>query len=80
VNFNLPEVPTLNDLKIPNLDFIKDLPDLPSLPEIQLPNLPPAPTLPKLFSSIEKYIDILKIIAKAMCLLRQNPFIPEWRA
>ncbi len=80
VNFELPEIPILSDLKIPNLDFIKDLPDLPSLPEIQLPNLPPAPTLPKLFSSIEKFVDILKIISKAMCLLRQNPFVPEWRA
>ena len=80
VDFELPEIPVLSDLKLPDLSFIKDLPDLPSLPEIQLPNLPPAPTLPKLFSSIDKFVDILKIISKAMCLLRQSPFIPEWRA
>jgi hypothetical protein len=47
VNINLPSLPLLPEITLP------ELPELPTLPEVQLPNLPPPPKLPKLFSSIE---------------------------
>lgn len=74
VNINLPTLPLL-----PKIDLM-ELPDLPSLPKIELPNLPPPPKLPKLLSSIEIFLDILKIITKVMCILKTSPFVPEWRA
>jgi len=74
VNINLPTLPILPTIELP------ELPDLPSLPTVELPNLPPPPTLPKLFASLEWVVDILKLITKAMCLLKTSPFVPEWRA
>jgi|TARA_Y100001960_G_C14709491_1_gene846168 hypothetical protein len=47
VNINLPTLPVLPTIVLP------ELPDLPSLPTVELPNLPPPPTLPKLFASLE---------------------------
>jgi hypothetical protein len=47
VSINLPEIPVLPTIDIP------ELPDLPMLPTVELPNLPPPPTLPKMFASLE---------------------------
>ena len=73
-NLNLPDIPILPELKIP------ELPDLPSLPTIELPNLPPPLKLPKLFEGFEFIIDIAKLVVKAMCILKKSPLHPEWRA
>ncbi len=70
----LPKIPLLPTFTLPNL------PDLPSLPNIQLPNLPPPPKLPKIFSAIEAFLNILKLITKVMCILKSSAFVPEWRA
>lgn len=83
-NLYLPDAPYVN-LKVPNLPILPEyelpeLPDLPSLPVIELPDLPPPPKLPKLFGSLEGFLNILKLITKAMCILKFNPFVPEWRA
>ena len=75
VGISLPGIPTL-----PALPPLPELPNLPSLPTITLPELPPPPTVPKLFGSIKFTLNILKIVAKVMCLMRSNPFVPEWRA
>jgi hypothetical protein len=75
VGISLPGIPTL-----PSLPPLPELPNLPSLPTITLPELPPPPTIPKLFGSIKFTLNILKIVAKVMCLMRSNPFVPEWRA
>lgn len=74
VNINLPEIPLLPVIEIP------DLPELPTLPEVKLPDLPPPPKLPKMFGALEAILNILKIITKVMCILRTSPFVPEWRA
>lgn len=83
-NLFLPDVPSLT-LKLPTLPLLPEfelpvLPDLPVLPMIELPDLPPPPKVPKLFPSLEWIIDILKLITKAMCILKSSPFVPEWRA
>lgn len=83
-NLFLPDVPSLT-LKLPTLPILPEfelpvLPDLPVLPMIELPDLPPPPKVPKLFPSLEWIVDILKLITKAMCLLKSSPFVPEWRA
>lgn len=70
----LPQLPVLPSLSIPKL------PDLPTLPTIQLPDLPPPPKLPKLLSSISVIVDIIKLITKAMCILKSSVLHPEWRA
>ncbi len=69
-----PEIPVLPSISIPKL------PDLPTLPKIELPDLPPPPKLPKLLSSIEIVVDIIKLITKAMCILKSSVLHPEWRA
>ena len=74
VSINLPAIPVLPTIEIP------ELPDLPVLPTVELPNLPPPPTLPKMFASLEWILEILKAITKAMCILKTSPFVPEWRA
>ena len=74
ISINLPELPILPVIDIP------ELPDLPVLPTVELPNLPPPPTLPKMFASLEAILEILKAITKAMCILKTSPFVPEWRA
>ena len=74
VAINLPELPVLPRITIP------ELPDLPGLPTVELPNLPPPPTLPKMFAQLEGILEILKAITKAMCILKTSPFVPEWRA
>lgn len=74
VNITFPSVPVLPRLEIP------ELPDLPTLPLVELPDLPPPPTLPKMFSQLEAILDILKLVTKAMCILKSSPFVPEWRA
>ncbi len=71
---SLPALPILPSMEIPGL------PDLPWLPTIKLPDLPPPPKLPKLFSSIEWFLNILKLITKAMCIIKKSPFVPESRA
>lgn len=75
VNISLPQIPVLP--KLPNLP---NLPELPSLPEVKLPELPPPPTIPKLFGYLKAFLEILKLIKKVLCLLRINPFVPEWFA
>lgn len=75
LGIGLPSIPTL-----PNLPPLPNLPDLPTLPLINLPELPPPPTIPKLFGAIKFTLNILKILAKIMCIMRTNPFVPEWRA
>jgi len=75
LGITLPSLPTL-----PSIPPLPNLPDLPSLPSINLPELPPPPTIPKLFGSIKFTLNILKIVAKIMCIMRTNPFVPEWRA
>lgn len=75
LGINLPSIPLL-----PRLPPLPDLPDLPSLPLIKLPDLPPPPTIPKLFGGIAAVLQILKLIAKVLCIMRINPFVPEWRA
>jgi hypothetical protein len=75
IGINLPSIPQL-----PQLPPLPDLPNIPSLPLIKLPELPPPPTVPKLFGAIKFTLNILKIIAKVMCIMRTNPFVPEWRA
>ncbi|MDA7494851.1 hypothetical protein N8455_00755, partial [Candidatus Gracilibacteria bacterium] len=74
MNISLPQIPILPRIEIP------ELPDLPTLPTVELPNLPPPPILPPLFASLEGVLDILKLITKAMCILKTSPFVPEWRA
>jgi hypothetical protein len=74
VNISLPSLPVIPTLEIP------ELPDLPSLPTVELPDLPPPPTLPKMFAQLEAILDVLKLITKAMCILKSSPFHPEWRA
>jgi len=73
-NLNLPELPVLPTFEIP------ELPELPSLPTIELPDLPPPPKIPKLFGPVEIVLNIAKLVTKAMCILKQSPFVPEWRA
>ena len=80
----LPDTPSAS-LSLPTIALLPtfelpELPDLPTLPAIILPDLPPAPTLPKMFASLEWVLDILKLITKALCLLKQSPLTPEWRA
>lgn len=70
----LPELPILPIFEIP------ELPDLPGIPTVELPDLPPPPKIPKLFGSLEGMLNIGKLITKAMCLLKNSPFVPEWRA
>jgi len=74
IELDIPEMPLLPRFEFP------ELPDLPTLPEIKLPDLPPPPQLPKIFSELEWVLKILELITKAMCLLKQLPFVPEWRA
>ncbi|HRI35735.1 MAG TPA: hypothetical protein PK765_01355 [bacterium] len=74
-SIGLPALPQL-----PQIPQLPDLPDLPSLPLIELPDLPPPPKIPKLFGAIAAVLDILRLIGKILCLLRLNPFAPEWRA
>ncbi len=74
LGINTPVLPVLPTFEIP------ELPDLPTLPKIELPDLPPPPKLPKLFASLEAVINILKLVAKALCILKKSPFVPEWRA
>jgi hypothetical protein len=81
----LPDVPTASIglpalPQLPQIPQLPDLPDLPSLPLIDLPDLPPPPKIPKLFGAIAAVLDILRLIGKILCLLRLNPFAPEWRA
>lgn len=65
---------------IPALPPLPDLPDLPSLPKVKLPDLPPPPKLPKLFASLEVFLNIIKIISRAYCLMNSAFLVPEWRA
>ena len=83
-NLYLPDVPNVN-INLPTLDIlpvleIPELPDIPTLPTVELPNLPPPPKLPKMFSAFDAVLNILKLITKAMCILKSSPFVPEWRA
>lgn len=75
LGFKFPSIPVL-----PALPPLPDLPNLPSLPSIDLPDLPPPPTIPKLFALIQATLNILKIVKKIICIMRSNPFVPEWRA
>ncbi len=73
--FHLPGIPTL-----PGLPDLPSLPSLPGIPTVNLPELPPPPTIPKLFANIDATLNILKVMKKVMCMMRFNPFVPEWRA
>lgn len=73
-NISLPAMPTLPRFEIP------EMPNLPSLPSIELPDLPPPPKIPKLFGAVEGVLNIMKLVSKVMCILKQSPFVPEWRA
>jgi len=73
-NLNLPELPVLPLFEIPEIDINF------SIPTIELPDLPPPPKIPKLFGPVEAVLNITKLVTKAMCLLKQSPFVPEWRA
>ena len=80
----LPERPDIK-IKFPSIPrlpifYIPELPDIPTLPKVELPNLPPPPKLPKIFASLEWILDILKLVTKAMCILKKSPLVPEWRA
>lgn len=84
-SLTLPDVPTLGIglpflPLLPKLPDLPNLPDLPSLPVVKLPDLPPPPTIPKLFGGIAATLDIFKLVAKVLCIMRINPFVPEWRA
>ncbi len=75
LSINIPLLPLLEELpEIPNL------PDLPTLPSVELPNLPPPPKLPELWPKLAGILDIIKLILKAMCILKFNPLVPEWRS
>jgi len=74
VNLDLPELPLLPEFSIP------ELPELPALPTVELPDLPPPPKIPKLFGAVEGILNILKLVTKVMCIIKQSPFVPEWRA
>lgn len=74
VSFSLPELPILPEITLP------ELPELPSLPTVELPDLPPPPKIPKLFGAVEGILNIMKLVTKVMCILKQSPFVPEWRA
>ncbi len=91
--FVLPHLPRLSLPNVPGLGIglpslpapptfpkLPDMPDLPSLPNIKLPDLPPPPKIPKLFAAIQGILQILKLVSKILCILRKNPFVPEWRA
>jgi len=73
-NFYLPALPLLPRFTIP------ELPDLPSLPSIELPDLPPPPKIPQIFGAVEGVLNIMKLVTKVMCIIKQSPFVPEWRA
>ncbi len=74
VAVDIPELPILPELDLP------ELPELPSLPKVELPDLPPPPTMPKLLAPLEWILEILKLITKIMCIIKTSPFVPEWRA
>ncbi|EKE29579.1 MAG: hypothetical protein ACD_2C00141G0001 [uncultured bacterium (gcode 4)] len=85
----LPKVPNVNVAislpaipQIPGLPELPDLPDLPSLPDVKLPDLPPPPKIPNIFWSIQAALQLVKLIAKVLCLYRQiwQLLPPEWRA
>lgn len=59
---------------------LPELPELPALPSVELPDLPPPPKIPKLFGPVEAVLNIGKLVTKAMCIMKQSPFVPEWRA
>ena len=73
-SLSIPALPILPSFTIP------ELPELPTLPAVELPNLPPPPKIPKLFGAVEWVLNILKLVTKAMCILKTSPFVPEWRA
>ncbi len=75
LGFSLPSIP-----RPPKFPELPELPDIPSLPVVNLPDLPPPPKIPKLFAAIEGVLQILKLVSKILCILRLNPFVPEWRA
>ena len=74
VGLTLPKLPELPTFDIP------ELPELPSLPTVELPDLPPPPKIPKLFGAVEGILNIMKLVTKIMCIIKQSPFVPEWRA
>lgn len=72
-SLSLPELPILPTFELP------ELPELPSLPSVELPDLPPPPQIPKLFGAVEGILNIMKLVTKVMCIVKQSPFVPEWR-
>jgi hypothetical protein len=74
LGFSLPPLPQLPSFELP------ELPLLPSLPTVELPDLPPPPKIPQLFGGVEAVLNIMKLVTKAMCILKGSPFVPEWRA
>lgn len=72
-SLSLPELPILPTFELP------ELPELPTLPSVELPDLPPPPQIPKLFGAVEGILNILKLVTRVMCIVKQSPFVPEWR-
>ena len=74
------------DFEFPKMPMLTwpDIPELPNLiqglPTVELPDLPPPPKLPEIFSSLKWILKVLKLVVKAMCILKSSPFVPEWRA
>ncbi|EKE27248.1 MAG: hypothetical protein ACD_3C00233G0001 [uncultured bacterium (gcode 4)] len=77
LSISLPSIPV-----IPALPELPDLPELPSLPEVKLPDLPPPPKIPNIFWSISAALQLVKLVAKVLCLYRKIGQLlpPEWRA
>jgi hypothetical protein len=73
-NINIPKLPSLPMIKIP------ELPDLPPIPKLSLPDLPPPPKLPQMTANFDVILDIMKLLTKAMCIIKKLPFFPEVRA
>jgi len=74
ITLNIPAMPLLPSLVIPQL------PRLPDIPTIDLPNLPQAPKIPKVLAAFEGVLNILRLVVKMVCIARKSFFVPEWRA
>ncbi len=75
VSVKMPEVPLLPEPP----DLVLDLFELPEVPYIKLPNLPPAPKLPALMPTIKVVLNILKVIARYYCIIKNGIWlVAEW--
>lgn len=67
---------------IPAPPELPDLPDLDALPGVIMPKLPPPPKIPNLFAfaGLADVLNILKLVSKMLCVLKNLPFVPEDKA